>query len=614
MYRKKLAVRALTAIAAGALLASNVTAAFAETNAVTTEAVEQVEAEEAQPEETVDVDIAFYEEYATNEVCYAALTVARGTKKLSAKELKKALEENDRDGIYELAANVSVDLPEPNEENRVTVSVEVKKKAEAPEAKTYKVELYVGDKYLESTTATFEEVTNETVAAFVEANYPDYTLKTQHVFGDDTLLISLSKEGSAAEKEIKINYIDADTQETVGSITYHTTEDVTELAPEILAAGLKDFPDYELFDKETVVPIGDEDLNVKVVKKAVEKTYKVEFYENENFLSETEEKLAEVSDETVKAVAEKAYPGYTVEYYKLFEDGTLRISLKKDAPAPAEKVTIEITFVDENGKEIGKGEAVVDKDATEVLKSQVTGLPDGYTIEGDSFAISGTTANVAVKKTETPSPEQAASTVTINYMRGQNVAATQAFTVTGKKGDTFTVTKANVDASVIPSAYMVYKYFDDTTVAYGENVTLQVELKVKNSGNGGGSGSSGGSSVSTGAAGVLTSGSWKLDDKGWWYQYTNNTYAKNGWYTLEWQNRLDWYYFDAAGYLVSGWYTDANGNRYYLHPLHDGTFGRMYTGWNKVDGAWQFFNDNTEAGVYGAWQEGTPVPAELANA
>ena len=320
---------------------------------------------------------------------------------------------------------------------------------------------------------------------------------------------------------------------------------------------------------------------------------------------------AAIADKNLVVDGELPEGGWDNGVYKL----TVNVKAT-ETPAPDEKVELTVEYVDADGKTVATGKVTVNKNDTTVSADQLTDVPEGYDVTGTTFDIKDGKVVVTVQAKENPKPDdKAVSTVTINFMRGQNIAATQTFNREGKKGDTFTVTKADVDTSVIPSAYNVYKYFDDTTVAYGENVTLQVELKAKNSGNGGGSGSSGGgSSVSTGASGVLTAGTWKLDDKGWWYQYTNNTYAKNGWYTLEWQNRLDWYYFDAEGYLVSGWYTDANGNRFYLHPLHDGTFGRMYTGWNKVDGAWQFFNDNTEAGVYGAWQEGTPVPAELANA
>ena len=128
-------------------------------------------------------------------------------------------------------------------------------------------------------------------------------------------------------------------------------------------------------------------------------------------------------------------------------------------------------------------------------------------------------------------------------------------------------------------------------------------------GSGGGSGSRGGSS--TASATKLTNGHWILDSVGWWYPFSDNTYAKGGWYYLEWQNKMDWYYFDNNGYLVSGWFEE-NGNKYYLHDVHDGTFGRMYSGWNKIGNQWYYFNDTT-TGTFGALDPNAQVPAELLN-
>ncbi|MGN0482581.1 MAG: hypothetical protein ACI4HI_03420 [Lachnospiraceae bacterium] len=89
--------------------------------------------------------------------------------------------------------------------------------------------------------------------------------------------------------------------------------------------------------------------------------------------------------------------------------------------------------------------------------------------------------------------------------------------------------------------------------------------------------------------------------------------SKAGWYQLVWNGVSEWYYFNANGDLISGWFMDVDGNKYYLHTLHDGNFGRMYTGWNIVDGKWQFFNDDPAAGKIGVWMEGKEVPAELVN-
>ena len=39
---------------------------------------------------------------------------------------------------------------------------------------------------------------------------------------------------------------------------------------------------------------------------------------------------------------------------------------------------------------------------------------------------------------------------------------------------------------------------------------------------------------------------------------------------------------------------DTDGNRYYLHAVSDGTRGRMYTGWNLIDGVWYYFNPTSD--------------------
>ena len=44
-----------------------------------------------------------------------------------------------------------------------------------------------------------------------------------------------------------------------------------------------------------------------------------------------------------------------------------------------------------------------------------------------------------------------------------------------------------------------------------------------------------------------------------------------------------------------------DGHIYYLHPVGDGTRGRMYTGWNLIDGNWYYFNtvsDGTRGALF----------------
>ena len=239
-----------------------------------------------------------------------------------------------------------------------------------------------------------------------------------------------------------------------------------------------------------------------------------------------------------------------------------------------------------------------------------------YEFVSKAQAENGTWTIVVKEKSETPvDPEERKvdATLRVDYRYNNTLKGVQTFVVKGKAGEKH-IFKASELALKAPAGYRIQDTFTDTSVAYGETATVTVTLKM----NGGGS-SSGGSGSSSSRGGSVSgskraiTGGWQLNDTGWWYQFSNSSYAQKGWYTLTWQDRQDWYYFDENGYLVSGWYTDGANNKYFLHDVHDGTFGRMYTGWNKVEGQWRFFNDDTENGVYGALVEGVAVPAELMN-
>ena len=54
-------------------------------------------------------------------------------------------------------------------------------------------------------------------------------------------------------------------------------------------------------------------------------------------------------------------------------------------------------------------------------------------------------------------------------------------------------------------------------------------------------------------------GTWKKNSKGWWYGYSDGTYAKDTWLKIE--DR--WYWFDSNGYAVKGYYT-IDGKNYYF--------------------------------------------------
>lgn len=94
-------------------------------------------------------------------------------------------------------------------------------------------------------------------------------------------------------------------------------------------------------------------------------------------------------------------------------------------------------------------------------------------------------------------------------------------------------------------------------------------------------------------SGSHISGEWKKDDIGWRYQWKDGTYAV-GWVQAVYNGVTSWYYFNQDGYMMVGWYQDTDGNRYYLHPVSDGTMGHMYTGWHLIDSKNYYFNEESD--------------------
>ena len=88
------------------------------------------------------------------------------------------------------------------------------------------------------------------------------------------------------------------------------------------------------------------------------------------------------------------------------------------------------------------------------------------------------------------------------------------------------------------------------------------------------------------------SGEWRHSKKGWWYSYTDGSYAQDQWLKLG----DKWYLFDAAGYMVTGW-KKLGGKWYYLNSS-----GAMATGWKKVGNKWYYLDTKTGAMVTG-WLE-----------
>lgn len=84
-------------------------------------------------------------------------------------------------------------------------------------------------------------------------------------------------------------------------------------------------------------------------------------------------------------------------------------------------------------------------------------------------------------------------------------------------------------------------------------------------------------------------GTWSQTEGGWKFQPYNADAPKNAWMECIWENESHWYYFDENGIMKTGWFTDADGRTYYLHNIHDGKAGHMYTGWHWIDGKCYYF-------------------------
>lgn len=84
---------------------------------------------------------------------------------------------------------------------------------------------------------------------------------------------------------------------------------------------------------------------------------------------------------------------------------------------------------------------------------------------------------------------------------------------------------------------------------------------------------------------------WSQDALGWRYKGSDGIYASNTWKTLLWNGTMQWFHFGPEGYMTAGWFTELDGNKYFLHNISDGSQGRMYTGWNQIEGKWYYFKE-----------------------
>ena len=96
---------------------------------------------------------------------------------------------------------------------------------------------------------------------------------------------------------------------------------------------------------------------------------------------------------------------------------------------------------------------------------------------------------------------------------------------------------------------------------------------------------------------------WVKDSIGWWYRFSDNSWAK-GWQTLKWSKGTNQFYFNDRGYVMYGWQKlKKNGKWSWFY--FDPNDGFMVTGWQKLKwskGSDWFYFDKTGAMATG-WQE-----------
>ena len=98
----------------------------------------------------------------------------------------------------------------------------------------------------------------------------------------------------------------------------------------------------------------------------------------------------------------------------------------------------------------------------------------------------------------------------------------------------------------------------------------------------------------------------------YWYYVVNGVRAV-GWLSI---TPEEWYFFDNSGLMCAGWLNDGP-QTYLLNPNHDGTYGKMLTGYQAYNGFLYYFNqthDGTFGAMYrncytpdGRWADGTGV-------
>ena len=88
-----------------------------------------------------------------------------------------------------------------------------------------------------------------------------------------------------------------------------------------------------------------------------------------------------------------------------------------------------------------------------------------------------------------------------------------------------------------------------------------------------------------------TEGHWQKEEGAWTFINPQGEKLK-GWIVSEGA----WYLLkEDSGTLQSGWWKSPSGKWFFFHTAHDGTFGRLCTGWQWIDGYCYYFDDQDSA-------------------
>lgn len=88
-----------------------------------------------------------------------------------------------------------------------------------------------------------------------------------------------------------------------------------------------------------------------------------------------------------------------------------------------------------------------------------------------------------------------------------------------------------------------------------------------------------------------TEGKWQMEEKAWTFVNAKGEKQK-GWIVSEGA----WYLLkEDSGTLQSGWWKSPSGKWFFFHTAHDGSFGRLCTGWQWIDGYCYYFENQDSA-------------------